>query len=239
MSQLLTPPTSRQTSEAPDTKLKELHIDDFLELSQSLDSILEHYLHLLDKHQRIQTELASRLSLGYLFLAHANYSSSAGRWYGADYYDERMKATRRVVLQPSSSQAIKEYKIVSFESATSSDGEADIDLYDQLEPPSESDRISVTQELVNKSEDPQDSSIPFEPQPPANTNVQRKTPRKKKRTLDPIRWYGILVPPSLRNAQKSFTEAVEGSLPELASIVVEMRAAEKEISRLREELGRR
>ena len=28
--------------------------------------------------------------------AHANYTSPPGRRYGADYYDERMKATRKV-----------------------------------------------------------------------------------------------------------------------------------------------
>lgn len=64
-------------------------------------------------------------------------------------------------------------------------------------------------------------------------------PKKKKkfRSLDPITWYGILVPPSLRSAQKSFTETVDGQLPELASVAVEMRAVEKEVERVRQELG--
>jgi hypothetical protein len=105
----------------------------------------------------------------------------------------------------------------------------------------------VTEELSkNGSEDgsvkttatPRDSSVSSEAEPEADTDTNPEFVRKRKRTLDPIRWYGILVPPSLRNAQKSFTEAIQGSLPELASTVVEMRAAEKEISRLREELRR-
>jgi len=29
-------------------------------------------------------------------LAHANYTCPPGRRYGADYYDERMKATRKL-----------------------------------------------------------------------------------------------------------------------------------------------
>ncbi|KAL4862910.1 hypothetical protein BDV12DRAFT_35011 [Aspergillus spectabilis] len=261
MSQLLTP-ASRQASDAPDTELKQLQIDDpTTDPLLSLDSILEKYLHLLDQHQRLQTELASKLSSGFLSLAHANYTCPPGRRYGADYYDERMKATRRVVLQPSSSRGIKEYvtelggrpqvgtpgrQIFSFDPATSSGEEEEVGASDQSEP-SESDERAVTQELsksgsengsVKTTATPRDSSGSSEAEPEADTDIKPECVRRRKRILDPIRWYGILVPPSLRNAQKSFTEAIEGSLPKLASIVLEMRAAEKEISRLRGELRR-
>jgi hypothetical protein len=64
-----------------------------------------------------------------------------------------------------------------------------------------------------------------------------KSTRKKFRSSDPIHWYGILVPLSLRNAQTSFTGAVETQVPELAGVVVEMRAVEDEISQLRKKLG--
>lgn len=33
--------------------------------------------------------------------------------------------------------------------------------------------------------------------------------KSHKSTKDPLRWFGLLVPPSLRTAQKNFTEAVE------------------------------
>lgn len=58
-------------------------------------------------------------------------------------------------------------------------------------------------------------------------------PRKKFRSSDPLTWYGILVPPSLRSAQKSFTEAIEKQVPALASVVAEMQAVEKEVDRAR------
>lgn len=57
------------------------------------------------------------------------------------------------------------------------------------------------------------------------------------RLLDPITWYGILVPPSLRSAQKFFTDAVESQVPELASVVVEMQVVEQEVYRVRQELA--
>lgn len=63
-----------------------------------------------------------------------------------------------------------------------------------------------------------------------------KPARKKFRSHDPIYWYGILVPPSLRNAQKSFTEAIEDQVPELAGAVVQMRVLEKQIAQVRAQL---
>lgn len=59
-------------------------------------------------------------------------------------------------------------------------------------------------------------------------------PRKKFRSSDPLTWYGILVPPSLRSSQKSFTDTVEKQIPALASVVAEMQAVEKEIDRARD-----
>lgn len=63
--------------------------------------------------------------------------------------------------------------------------------------------------------------------------------KRRFRSSDPISWYGILVPQSLRGAQTSFTEAVEGILPELAGVVVEMRNVENKIDQLRSELRER
>lgn len=70
-----------------------------------------------------------------------------------------------------------------------------------------------------------------------NSAEEPKKPRKKFRSDDPIYWYGILVPPSLRNAQKSFTEGIRTQVPELAGTIVEMRTVEQKITQLRAKLG--
>jgi hypothetical protein len=59
---------------------------------------------------------------------------------------------------------------------------------------------------------------------------------KKFRSFDPIHWYGILVPQSLRKAQGLFTAAIDNEVPDLASITVEMRTLEQQISKLRAQL---
>ncbi|KAL4773645.1 hypothetical protein BDW60DRAFT_184095 [Aspergillus nidulans var. acristatus] len=259
MKQLPTPPASRENSEVPDTDLKQLHIDDPTpDLLESLDALLEKYLHLLDKHQRLQHVLASKLSSGFLSLAHANYTCPPGRRYGADYYDGRMKASRRVILRPPSSTD-REDSTAKLESpppnGASSKGIFSIEFTssnDEEEQP-DTDESSGTGEKALEQEPlknagdnnaaettaaPQNSSEASETKTEAEADAKSGPIRRRPRTLDPIKWFGILVPPSLRSAQKSFTEAVEGSLPELAGIVVEMQAAEKEITELRRRMGR-
>jgi hypothetical protein len=252
MAQLATPPASRQPSEAPE-------IDPATDLIRSLDTTLERYLELLDKHQKLQGELASRLSSGFLSLAQANYTCPPGRRYGADYYDERMKATRRVSLQPLSAgeqdniiepeelpdTAASIKQIFSIVFASKSDADEQSSLGDQNELPGANDEretdikfpdVDNDSGCRNTAEDAQDLPGPLKPV--AETNSQPNSKTKRSLASNPIRWFGILVPPSLRNAQKSFTEAIECKLPELASIVVEMQAAERKIIRLRGELGR-
>jgi hypothetical protein len=58
MTQIPTPPDSRPGSEAPEAKTKPVASD----LVQSLDTLLEQYLNLLDKQQKLQTGLAKQLS---------------------------------------------------------------------------------------------------------------------------------------------------------------------------------
>ncbi|KAL3472628.1 hypothetical protein BJX99DRAFT_210871 [Aspergillus californicus] len=233
MPQFLTPPASRQSSETPDAELKELHITDPTpDLSKSLDAHLESYLHLLDKHQQLQSELASRLSLGFLSLAHANYTCPPGRRYGADYYDERMKATIRVALQPPSSMTEKDNitglkqspqigsspkQIFSIVPGTgcgekqSDTSNINLSKSDEAveQKHSDNDQDSGSKESTAKFED----SISIKTEPEADTEL--KPAKKETRASDPIR-----------------------CIPKLASIVFDMQSAEKEILRLRRELGR-
>jgi len=90
-------------------------------------------------------------------------------------------------------------------------------------------------ESENNTREPDDASTPENVK--TESTAQELKPIKKFRSSDPITWYGILVPPSLRSAQRSFTEAVSEHLPELASVIVAMRAVEKEIKEARSRLN--
>ena len=54
---------------------------------------------------------------------------------------------------------------------------------------------------------------------------------------DPLKWYGILVPPTLRTCQTHFTSAVASTVPNLLDTISAMRETENEIWSVRRKLG--
>jgi hypothetical protein len=78
------------------------------------------------------------------------------------------------------------------------------------------------------------------PQPEEKTSdvpeESKKHESTKARAVDPLRWYGILVPPALRSAQSNFVSVVESSVPNLATVARDLRDQEIEIGRLRKQM---
>jgi hypothetical protein len=60
--------------------------------------------------------------------------------------------------------------------------------------------------------------------------------KKTAKAVDPLRWFGILVPPALRTAQAGFVSAVEGSVPQLATVARDLRSQEMEIGRVKKQI---
>ncbi|CAI7630388.1 unnamed protein product [Penicillium viridicatum] len=245
MSQIPTPPASRPGSEAPDVKVKPVALEDSV---QCLDTLLERYLHLLDRQQKLHSSLAKQLSSGFFALAQANFSSP-GRRYGPDYYDGRMKATRKISIQ---SERNTEQSM--------NDPQDEVDIT-ALPDSAYTFSVKTTPSHLPEEEDGNNetkasspvlgghleaeetrpaeaaSSEPSDHAGTETTPVEKPKPVSKKfRSADPIHWYGILVPQSLRRAQDSFANAIDNQVPDLASTTVEMRALEQRISQLRAQL---
>jgi len=55
-------------------------------------------------------------------------------------------------------------------------------------------------------------------------------------SMDPLKWYGILVPPSLKAAQKIFQSVMKDAIPELASITTDIKEVEIEVRRTRKKM---
>lgn len=110
----------------------------------------------------------------------------------------------------------------------------------------DSDDKPVSEDLQTGKISPKQAAIPqaaTETDDPSTQDLNSgasplevKSTSKKFRSNDPIHWYGILVPPSLRTAQESFRGAVMTEVPELAETIVEMRVLEQQITQLRTEL---
>ncbi|KAF2405223.1 hypothetical protein EJ06DRAFT_468898 [Trichodelitschia bisporula] len=182
------------------------------QLMLELDHLFEQYLELLDQYQTERIKLSTTLSSGFLSLAQANFSSTLGRRYGQDYYDERMQALRTVYVLPSNSKLGGE------------DGEKV--TIEGVPPHSE-------KPARNGIDDTAEPSV-AEPSKPACSEDEKEDPHLGRRpSVDPIRWFGILVPQPLRTAQAHFTEAVVGPLPRIASLAKKLRALEIRIGRTR------
>lgn len=63
-----------------------------------------------------------------------------------------------------------------------------------------------------------------------------KDSKKTTKIVDPLRWFGILVPPTLRSAQSGFVSAVDGPIPQLATVVRDLRSQEIEIGRVKKQI---
>lgn len=151
-----------------------------------------------------------------------------------------MKATRKVSLHPSetgtdeserSTEVNDPVYTFTIEHATDKHNEGEDTKDTSSESPSNAAPFDGNPEQEGKDTTPESDVTSTSEQP--DTTTRKPKPIKKFRSSDPITWYGILVPPSLRSGQKSFTEAVDDHLPELASVVVEMRAVEKEVDEVR------
>jgi hypothetical protein len=70
----------------------------------------------------------------------------------------------------------------------------------------------------------------------AEPSVGSEETKKTARSVDPLHWFGILVPPALRAAQSNFITAVEGSVPQLATVARDLRSQEIEIGRVKKQI---
>jgi coiled-coil domain-containing protein 115 len=210
-----------------------------------VDALLEVYLNSLDVYQRLREELSRSFSAGFLSLAHANRTGNigSGRHYGEEGYDERMKAGRRVICSPEGMEKARAGRHQD-DGKWNTQGAYHLMRYYLIEkneggsghskrPPD-----TITAEPLGVQDLAQDHSIASSHSCSAlPTSASKSSKPKPKGSLDPLHWYGLLVPPSLRAAQTSFTKAVEHQIPQLLNVAAEMADLEMEIRRLRTDLG--
>jgi hypothetical protein len=85
-----------------------------------------------------------------------------------------------------------------------------------------------------KDEDAKDESVNGESANGEDVkNGDGKDEETDSKLVDPIRWYGILVPPALRTAQTQFVSAIEGPMPQVIGLSKDLRNLEIDIGRTR------
>jgi hypothetical protein len=86
------------------------------------------------------------------------------------------------------------------------------------------------------TEDRKAKSDGFDETTQTENGKSSNTSTNTKVAQDPLRWFGILVPSALRSSQSAFVSAVEGAVPELATLADSLRKQEIKIQRLRKQI---
>lgn len=181
-----------------------------------IDALLERYLVLLDEYTSLRAEL-SRLQIAtFHHLARANFAAERGVRFGQDYYDERMQAGRRVVVEVRDVEEGADK--VTWEVVKATEPEAESDT-PKSEKKTQDDKEGDTED----DDDDDDESREEKAKPEA----------KKPISKDPIRWFGLLTPLALRQTQASAIDTVERVIPRLVTVDAEMRQVEIEVRRAR------
>jgi outer membrane biosynthesis protein TonB len=176
-----------------------------IELEDRLDKLWESYLDLLDHYTKAQDDLKKHMTAGFLSLAKAQSSAPLGRRYGQDWYDERMKSTRRVQVSSDASETNEDAITTGLQTLSVS----------LANDPTEVERKKDVEKTSAKDEEPQPKQQPSppgtpEPEPKKQSTEDEETGEAEKpKPVNPLRWYGILVPPELRKAQSSFSMVLE------------------------------
>ncbi|KAJ6780748.1 hypothetical protein PWT90_04623 [Aphanocladium album] len=170
---------------------------------QAIDDLLERYLGLVDQYTKLRAELAAVQQSVFQHLARANFTSDRGVRYGRDQYDERMQASRRVAIARATETEAPTFAVTE-------------EQQQQQQP--------VPEAVVETEEKPQDKSSEDAGDNPAPSPSPAR---------NPIRWFGVLVPQALRDAQSQSVRAVEELIPRLVSVEAEMARAEIEVRRAR------
>ncbi|KAK9236879.1 hypothetical protein V1525DRAFT_189882 [Lipomyces kononenkoae] len=226
-------------------------------LSSSLDRLLFSYCELLDQYQAVQDRLSCLFSDGFLSLAKANFESRVR--FGKDYYHGGMTASNILLLDekeftplyaPETQVEYTHLSLVDAPLPSSPDDEESAEMQ-EAEKVNASTRTTstATEETalrrrkagddksgITELEQTDDKKAAASEQlqdsePPAPPKVRKsKIPLNR----DPIRWFGVLVPLSLRKSQTSFTEALT-EITNLLTIVNKLGALEATIEHWRAE----
>lgn len=220
------------------------------DLHDHLDNLWISYLHNLSEYTNAQALLQNHMSTGFLLLARANFNPRSGvRRYGKDYFSDRAVASKRVKISALDNDEKLKVDVATWtddsedaESGTSGENANEAEALERSNEQQPSPSLTPTAEVETgdtneykdsldelKDRDGRESSEELS----ANHGTAAT---KVKPNMDPLRWFGILVPPELRSAQASFVLAIDEAVANALNASKRMRELEIEIRKLRKDI---
>jgi len=203
--------------------------------NQILDALLERYLHLIDDYSRLREDHNKLQSSVYQHIARANFGAERGTWYGRDYYDERMQAASTVSVSVGTSGT-----------GPQEAGHTPLPRFSSVRRRNDGSRQRKQDETTHKEVAQTLKDITTEPEgtkknlvEPSSSLLEKPAASEKSEKqespipVDPIWWFGLMAPMSLRQAQAQSIRAVDEIVPRLATVAAEMAEIEIEVRRAR------
>jgi coiled-coil domain-containing protein 115 len=191
-----------------------------------IDALLERYLALVHEYTQLRNRLSTLQAGVFHNIARANFAAERGLRYGQDQYDDRMQALRTLEIRAADktdSDAAPSFHVFDAATRVAERGEG-------AEPSGDDNKPSMDETETTDSPEAEDAKQGKENKP------EKKTDSFGAKTVDtrnPLRWFGVLVPQPLRNAQNLSIEAAEQVIPRLVSVDAEMQRLEIEVRRAR------
>ncbi|GKT53359.1 hypothetical protein ColTof4_05538 [Colletotrichum tofieldiae] len=199
-----------------------------------IDTLLERYLVLLDEYTILRERLGKAQAGMYQNIARANFSAERGVRYGPDYYDERMRALRILDIAADGRgvprfEIVKPADAVTVPKAAEAEAEAEAETREARGQKCEGQAPGDTGEAPRDGAEETTSSDEVK----GEMKAGEERTKKQKKSNDPLRWFGILAPLPLRQAQTLSVQAVQDIIPRLVSVDAEMKDVEIEVRRAR------
>lgn len=204
--------------------------------STTIDTLLERYLALLDEYTTLRSSLNGLQTGIYQNIARANFSAERGIRYGQDHYDDRMQATRRVQVKRGEDDGGNGADSVCFSGhyalnvVVHASGGVKSEGGDEKSEGTKESPVHQDDEHEEEEESPQNESKSSQEKEEESNKPSGKILISK---TDPLRWFGLLTPSSLRQAQSQAIQAADDIIPRLATVNMAMAEVELEIRRAR------
>jgi hypothetical protein len=181
------------------------------DLEDHLDELWERYLTLLNQYTKAQDEIKKHLNSAFIALAKAQSRASLGRRYGQDWYDERMKASRKARVLNASVEDAEDSVSTHLQRLNISAIPRGPVVQITHSEEKKSKPESKEEDSKQQQQQPSPPGTP-EPESKPNGDEEKKSDQaEESKPTNPLRWFGVLVPPELKRAQTAFSAALGDS----------------------------
>ncbi|OTB20373.1 hypothetical protein K445DRAFT_312821 [Daldinia sp. EC12] len=194
-----------------------------------IDLLLERYLHLLHEYTTLREQLSTLQTGMYQNIARANFAAERGMRFGQDFYDERMQASRKLAITPAggnNDDNNQEHIVPVPVFVITAAGSTEPEVPEKGATTTSTASTSTTTDDGIRHEE-------GEKEEEEEEETREPSPKKERRNDDPLRWFGLLTPMPLRQAQAQSIQAVEQVIPKLVSVNAQMAQVEIEVRRAR------